>query len=448
MLKQLKRYPHRHIVTHLFTWTQEESFYMLFPKAWGSLQKYMKEQPSHDPSSAISPASSFIRIPPDSSRKRPLLDANFVTWLLRQLLGLAEAVDHIHHLVGEAVQVPTALNIPGGSTSATRATGFHHDIKPGNILVFIDGEDHYGTFKIGDFGSGRLQTFRSGTQRSPFDNRSLGTPTYEGPDVYLLGTASRPYDIWSLGCVYLEILLWCFSPGPGGAEDFATERGAPMPDQPNYSSDEYWCRSVGQGSSTKNASLKEAVKRRIRDLEDNHCKGRRAFEKLMTLVKRMFDIEAKRRITAPQLKGDVQAILKQALADLDSDKDCYIRAADSDALPFDELPESSVPIPRTPTTVPTRRPSLNFGAQLSPLDAQSPVDPNRRRSDSFGQAQVASVTSNAGDHLSQSNAVQDDDLPDPLQGGPLQANQQGFVRSWADNANDDHGPMLQIPQPP
>jgi serine/threonine protein kinase len=442
MLKQLKRYPHPHIVTHLFTWTQQETFYMLFPKASCNLRDYMTKQPLRDPLATSSPSGSHVYIPPDQSMRCPLLDATFVTWLLRQLLGLAEAIDHIHHLIGDAVQVPVQLAPSSARGPGTRATGFHHDIKPDNILVFTDGSDYYGTFKIGDFGSGRLNTFRSGTQRSPFEERSLGTPTYEGPDLYLLGTASRPYDLWSLGCVFLDILLWCFNPGQGGAENFATERGEAMPDQPNYQTDRFWYPSGGEGSA-KRALLKDAVKKRIQDLAEHHCKGRRAFEKLISLVKRMFEIDARKRITATQLKSDVEAILRQAEIDLDSEPNCYIRAAD-----FDALPESSIPIPRTPSTIPSRRPSLreintaNFGPQLSPLDAQSPPDLYRRRSESIGRLQTA-FTSNTGGHLSQSVAVQEDGLADPLRDGRSQEQQQSFVRPWADN--DVFGPKLESP---
>jgi serine/threonine protein kinase len=320
MLEQLKRCLHPHIVTHLFAWTQMETFYILFPKASHNLRDYMTKQPARDPPSTLSPSKSFFYMPADQSMRCPLLDATFVTWLLRQLVGLADAVDRIHHLIGEAMQVHGELELSSALGPATWATGFHGDIKPDNILVFTDEGDHYGTFKIGDFGSASLNPSSLGTQHILF----LGTPTYESPDMYLLGTASQPYDLWSLGCVFLEILLWCFDPGQGGAENFATERIKTLLDSPQFETDNYWDPSRGEGS-TKKASLKDAVVVRIHNLAEHHCKGLRAFDDLTSLVKRMFEIDAKKRITAARLKSDVEAILRQAEIDLESEPNYYVR---------------------------------------------------------------------------------------------------------------------------
>jgi serine/threonine protein kinase len=440
-LKELKGFPHPHIVTHLFTWTQNERFYMLFPMARFNLAEYMRIQPAESPHDN-SPTSSFVHMRRDLYVRRPVLEPSFVTWLLTQLKGLGEAVKHIHHLMGDAVKLPK-LDPSDRNIGRVRATGYHHDIKPDNILVFIDGRDQYGTLKISDFGSGRLQTLRSGTQWSVFANTPLGTSTYEGPDFYLKGKASRPLDLWSLGCVFLEILLWCFIPGKGGAENFSTHRLEASQIQPNVSTDNFWYPIITEGR-IKDAALKDAVVKRLETLREDHCKGRRAFTRLLKLIEQMFETDPDKRIKATDLADALEAILKQARQDVQAKPNCYIEGT------FENLPESAVPIPTTPTTVPSRPPSLGelntiFGETLSPRHAESPTF-HRRRSDSIGRAAVASMTSNAGGHLSQSDRVQDDGLADPLTEKSPTPTTRNFVRPW--QGNDDFGPSLSRPQPP
>jgi serine/threonine protein kinase len=95
--------------------------------------------------------------------------------------------------------------------------GWHHDIKPENILVISTGPGCYDCiFKIADLGSCRFK--RSGlTQDTAFDTDATGkTRAYGAPEAY-----QRPYDIsnwdprmrqdcdiWSLGGVFSETAVW------------------------------------------------------------------------------------------------------------------------------------------------------------------------------------------------------------------------------------------------
>jgi serine/threonine protein kinase len=53
----------------------------------------------------------------------------------------------------------------------------------------------------------------------------LGDASYMPPECSE-GSASRPYDIWSLGCVLLELLVW-FSKGTVGWKKFFDARCRP-----------------------------------------------------------------------------------------------------------------------------------------------------------------------------------------------------------------------------
>jgi len=152
----------------------------------------------------------------------------------------------------------------------------------------------------------------------------------------------------------------------------------------------------------------------------------------------MFETDPDERIKATDLADALEAILKQAHQDVQTKPECYIERT------FENLPESAVPIPTTPTTVPSSPPSLRelntiFGETLSPRHAESPTL-YRRRSDSSERAGVASVTSNAGGHLSQPDRVQDDGLADPLTENAPTPTAQNYVRPW--QSDDVFGPPL------
>ena len=86
---------------------------------------------------------------------------------------------------------------------------FHGDIKPENILTFNDDRDSaLGTLKTADFGLSKLYAISRRTNLHTV--KRGGTPTYRPLecDLTLIGQVSRAYDIWSLGCVYLEVVTW------------------------------------------------------------------------------------------------------------------------------------------------------------------------------------------------------------------------------------------------
>lgn len=134
-------------------------------------------------------------------------------WLLNQFQGLAHAINDVHNLWATYSRVSTLNNaVPD---NGMKTLGWHHDLKPANILFFsrILSHDHRycneaataGDFSVADFGSGKVYTCCSGSISTRSPN---GTPTYEPPEVFSEGATSRPYDVWSLGCLFLELIIW------------------------------------------------------------------------------------------------------------------------------------------------------------------------------------------------------------------------------------------------
>ncbi|KAI1778972.1 heterokaryon incompatibility protein [Hypoxylon cercidicola] len=177
-LYKLTKYRSSHLIKPIAAYRQREERCLVFLWAdGGNLQEYWKNH--------------------EDQRE----EVDSLRWLLGQLEGICDAVKELHD-------------------NNTR----HGDLKPQNILWFKDG--NHGDLQIADLG---LTTFheeeRHTLERKGEKTRTPpGTSRYEPPETHekqrtdehtdeitggeLFDTRSRQYDIWSLGCVLLESLLW------------------------------------------------------------------------------------------------------------------------------------------------------------------------------------------------------------------------------------------------
>ena len=129
----------------------------------------------------------------------PNLSGSLLKDATRQILGLATALSAAHNL------------------NNTEASYCHGDFKPENILVFTSEDGSLGTFKIGDWGEAKYHKGRT-EMRFMKKTARYGTLRYEAPEV-VTGLKSklkdqpekrrsRLYDVWSMGCIMLECIVW------------------------------------------------------------------------------------------------------------------------------------------------------------------------------------------------------------------------------------------------
>lgn len=123
----------------------------------------------------------------------------------------------------------------------------HQDLKPANIFVFRQGDstEYRYRFKIGDFGMSSIAFVRSLSKsiRSP-DNAS--TKMYGAPELTNLypDLANIDYgtlwemDIWSMGCVLFEVLVW-MTCGSRGVSAFFQMRQEETDNDPRHTSQGY-----------------------------------------------------------------------------------------------------------------------------------------------------------------------------------------------------------------
>lgn len=180
---------HPHLVSLLTTFKRGPHFHLVFHWAHSNLYQFWENN-----------------IPP------PALDRDNLAWMIAQCRGIADGVQNIHEYHDRDAGQP-GLQATSTSTNAPRSDqvyGRHTDIKPENILVYKkkgDSSDR-GTIKLADFG---LCEFHGPHTRSRIAKSRLGgfTPTYRPPEYDMdQGMISRSFDIWMLGCVYLEFITW------------------------------------------------------------------------------------------------------------------------------------------------------------------------------------------------------------------------------------------------
>ncbi|KAK9780389.1 putative Kinase-like domain-containing protein [Seiridium cardinale] len=183
--------PHTRIVPLLAAFKHRGSFHLLLPWAHGGnlgdlFRKYATS--------------------PQTARDDQQIAAWYSEdWLLGECEGLADGLAAVHEINNDAHHVLPSAQI-------------HADIKPENILCFAsgNGESDPFTLKLADFGE--AQEVRAST-RDVEAHRVAHTKTYRPPEHDTDDLLTLNYDVWCLGCVYLDFVTWAIG-GMKVQEDF------------------------------------------------------------------------------------------------------------------------------------------------------------------------------------------------------------------------------------
>ncbi|CAG9993937.1 unnamed protein product [Clonostachys byssicola] len=169
---------HIHLIPLLMSYETETTYYMVFPWARHNLEQFWEKVPNR----------------PDSSKS--------LNWMIKQCHGLAKALQKVH---------------THESWNGLQNRGRHGDIKPLNILCFSsqsqEGDDDAADptkyrLVIADF---TLMRFHSPHSVDQGTASKVGySRTYQPPETRMGGEepVNQMYDVWTLGCVYLELITW------------------------------------------------------------------------------------------------------------------------------------------------------------------------------------------------------------------------------------------------
>ncbi|KAH8879280.1 hypothetical protein GQ53DRAFT_834285 [Thozetella sp. PMI_491] len=183
MLNRFSVNTHPHLVNLLASWivegqNHEVNYFLLFPWAPSDLQEHWEE------------------------KIKPPWCIGLTRWIAKQSAGLADGLRRIHNYSGTSVM----------DSNDGAVCGRHGDIKPENVLVFPDPEEPRGRLVLTDFGLSECNT------RDSVSNARVefhGHRAYEPPEAQIKDrNVSRLWDIWALGCLFLDIIIW----GIGGMQ--------------------------------------------------------------------------------------------------------------------------------------------------------------------------------------------------------------------------------------
>ncbi|KAK8112924.1 serine/threonine protein kinase [Apiospora sp. TS-2023a] len=178
-LASINKIKHPHIIPCMAAITRNYSRYFMFPWATGdSLKDFWIGTREQSPS------------------------ADLIKQSLTQLLGLADALSKLHNYVSEDID-DIAVKEHGNDSIR------HGDLKPENLLRFLGPEEPLGTLTIGDMGLAKKHVILT-EARNHMTTTRYGTIQYQPPEVetHTNGGMSRLYDIWSMGCIIFEFVIW------------------------------------------------------------------------------------------------------------------------------------------------------------------------------------------------------------------------------------------------
>lgn len=236
MLNKFSSDKHDHLISLLATYEQFDRFFLVFDWAEADLQAYWR-----------------IRNP------LPSFDLKTVLWMAKQCKGIASGIIQIHQ--HESVYAKEDSDQPANKNVVF---GHHGDIKPENVLWFAEPGHEAGTvggtLKLSDFGLAEVSIHRtiSMAPKSKW-GVSLG---YRAPEADLKqgGAAiGRSYDIWTLGCLYLEFITWILG-GSKLLDEFLEVRKARDATWHDIETHTFFRLEVDEKTGEPTAVIKPAVK--------------------------------------------------------------------------------------------------------------------------------------------------------------------------------------------
>lgn len=237
-----------HLVPLQLTYKHGRDYFLIFPWADGNLKQFWKKQRSNPRSQSM------------------------VCWFFHQCWGISRGLRKIHHL-GTQIKNSSGANMLDAkdlskmvlnTVAVDRLWGRHGDIKPENILWFKDYEGKPNHLVISDFG---LTRFNSAQSKSRVHHEQIQgfSGTYRPPDMHLDETISQKYDVWSLGCVFLEFISWLLL-GSKAVDDFARARTKDEAEKQTEATEDKFFGIVGPVQGKQYPILKESVVK-VSDLE-------------------------------------------------------------------------------------------------------------------------------------------------------------------------------------
>ncbi|SCO76560.1 uncharacterized protein FRV6_00772 [Fusarium oxysporum] len=205
-----------------------------------------------------------------------------ITEALVQLKGLATALRHLHYfgLSDDLADLPASVKDEYDQTRVDNSIR-HGDLKPENLLWFLEetpGSKETRYLKIADMGLAKRHVIAT-QDRSCLTSTRYGTILYEAPEAQTSDSGrSRQYDVWSMGCITLEWVIWILYGNSQLQRFYSHLKGYGNDFTPYYQLDANY--------SQKRAKVHPAVVHWISHIKTTHveCQEESAIKDLLQLV--------------------------------------------------------------------------------------------------------------------------------------------------------------------
>ncbi|KAH8893880.1 kinase-like protein [Thozetella sp. PMI_491] len=225
---------HSHLTRLLLAYQHNGTYHLLFDWADGNLREFWEQQ------------------------SNPSMNVRTAHWIVQQCLGLTQGLRRIHHTADDTWEKSSRRDF-----KHEKSWGRHGDLKPENILWFNDASDS--RLVISDFGLSRYHSYRSKSADIQYEGFS---PTYRPPECDLHEVITQRYDIWTLGCLFLEFLTWYILGFEAVNNTFPRERIMDDYQTTSFREDKFF-NVVRGDNGDRHAELKNSVKEWIRRLHVN-----------------------------------------------------------------------------------------------------------------------------------------------------------------------------------
>ncbi|SCO56397.1 uncharacterized protein FFMR_13553 [Fusarium fujikuroi] len=251
----LAQNPHPHIVPLCATYRMEGKYHFVFPLADGDLAMFFRRQP------------------------RPRNEKSSLEWLGGQMRGLADALTTVH----------------GERSDEREIYGVHGDIKPENILCFGPHDNHsWVGLALTDFGSSHFCT----PEERDIPKGLKHTPAYRAPEIDTTNLGiTQACDVWSLGCVFAEVITW-FCEGRAGIAKLVEAR---LDEEDNSPNRDAFFRLQYDKRGVLTASLKPGIQKLLISLRGKSRSSPFMDDMLYIVLEGMLKVNMSERMSAREI---------------------------------------------------------------------------------------------------------------------------------------------------
>ncbi|KAL4953681.1 kinase-like domain-containing protein [Aspergillus filifer] len=259
ILRDLSSSVHPNLIDLLFTYEKNDLSYVVIPSADANLREYWIMNSNSELSGVL------------------------LGWSIGQMAGLADALALFHKFHSATLNV-------------TRY-GRHGDIKAENILWFRDSH----LLKIAGL---QLSNDKGRKMKDSINpDEVIAPPTYSPPDRHRELLISRKWDIWSLGCLYLEFITFLVL-GNDAIVEFSNERLDTSGEDPALRTDDFYTSNW--------QDVKPSVFSWINRLRENSRCTNALCDVLTLIMAKMIVIEPEERASAAQVHSELRTIHDRA----------------------------------------------------------------------------------------------------------------------------------------